>query len=267
MSLKKLKVNVAPASTKKDSVPTVNIKAVVAKTPQGTFIGPITEETPDNVVINTQAGLQTVSKAEASILPLVQAFNDASVQLDKAQAARDQLEPHLKLMGVSFITSHNCGSPLDPWTSVSLEDQVGDKSRISSTSRYSFANGDLIGATFEAMKAVARHPDARNVEATKEFDAKYDVNEYVQETLVAAFDNKFFLDKDGNFSKARYDAVNAAMDVVAKKLACPNPVSYKTVVLPKPDFHAKRYQLFSVEENTKISAVLPNVVSIKDNVS
>jgi hypothetical protein len=267
MSLKKLKVAVAPASTKKETVPTVAIKAVIAKTPEGTFIGPVIQETPEHIIINTASGQQTVLKNdEAVIRPLVEAFNDASTRADEAEAAVKELEPHLKLMGVSFITSHNCGTPLDQWTSVKLEDHAGEKTRVSSTQRYPYANGDLVGACFESLKAASPQPDSNDARAVEAHEEKYDVNRYVQETVAASFDNKFFLDEKGNFSKARYDAVFAAMDVVAKKLSVTNPLSCKTIVQPKPEFHSKRYQVFSADENAKIHAVLPNTVSISANV-
>lgn len=263
--LKKAKVDLKPASSKKETVPTVAIKAVIADTSEGKFIGPVISETPEAVVIKTDAGDKTVNKGanETTINALAKEFNVAKADLERAEARVKELEPHLKLMGVSFITAHNCGTPLDQWTSVKLEDQSGEKVRISSTQKYPFANGDLVSACFESLMAAARQTDTD----TAAVEEKYDINNYVQETVVAAFDNKFFLDDKGSFSKARYDAVFAAMEVVAKKLGTSNPLSAKTVVQPKPGFHEKRYSTFSLEENTKIHAVLPNTISISANVS
>jgi len=263
--LKKASIKAAPAAAKKETVPTVAIKAVIVTAPEGAkFIGPVVAETAEKLTVRTDSGDHEFVRNDVTIVPLVGAFKDAKESLESAEAAVKELEPHLKRMGVSQITSHNCNSPLDPWTSVKLEGQDEQKVRVSSTQKYSYVNGDLVSSVFEALGQANVPTEPAALEAHQ---AKYDVNNYVQETAVAAFDAKFFLDAQGNFCKAHYDAVFAAMEVVAKKLGKVNPLTAKTVVQPKPGFHEKRYAIFSSEENAKIHEVMPNTISISTKVS
>jgi hypothetical protein len=264
--LKRIKNVEAKVGLKKETVPVANLDLVCVVYKQATYDGiRMTENVPaDQIKLRTDSGEVMFPIADCEIRGLVSVYCEAEANLKEATAIVDSLKPMVCNHGVIQIIDHNCSAPHNPWTSVKIKDVTFPEgedpgaARVSSTVKYKFGSADAVSLVFDALRDKAVSAGMAEDEAKK----KYNVNDYIQETVVASFDNKFFLNKEGDFDQKRYDMVQAALDTVAKKLNATNPLTCKTVVLPKPDFHEKRYSNFTAEENLRIHSVMPNVCSV-----
>jgi hypothetical protein len=175
------------------------------------------------------------------------------------------LDAELKLAKVSLAKAGSTGvikhnvSAVEPVSSVRLYETVkveetGELARsevvVSFQDRYSVANPEAAESLFEAMGK--------------------DVNSYVHETAAVKFNSDIFI-VNGEFNQKVFDVINASVkkaveDLVKKKVlpeGAVSPLATSTVVVPKPDFHARRFKDFTVEENESITEVLKNTVTIK----
>jgi hypothetical protein len=191
-------------------------------------------------------------------------YNEAVAAEKEAQSIIKELKPVIHQAAMQHIFSHNCSpSCLQAMTSVKLQDVkideakdeddlerfiLGEVTRVSFTSAYNNCNAEQVENTFQQMKG-------RNV------------NDYVAETLQATFDDKVFLDADGNFNQKIYDKFRVAVEKVARELDLKNadgsvnsPLKTKRVLIVKSDFHEKRFKDFDVEENFTLTKVLPNTI-------
>lgn len=191
-------------------------------------------------------------KGVADLVRLEAVFKEAKANLDLAKA-------DISAVGAKAVIKHNCAA-VDPVSSVRLYEVVKDESTgevarsevmVSFQDRYSQANPEAADALFESMGK--------------------DVNDYVLETAAIKFDNSFFITADGEFNKKAFDMVNAAMTKVVDELkkkkivaeTAVSPISCAAMVIPKPDFHARRFKELSVDENVAVMEVLKNTVSVK----
>ena len=179
------------------------------------------------------------------VMPLndvVTNYNNAVAALRDAEATVDEAGAAIRQFGLEYIYKANSTSPV-PVSSVKVSDRNGSVCMVSNTSKYNKCDGNAVEAVFEQLDV--------------------DINKYAQETAVAKFDSKVFLDRDGNFSEAIFAQFKSAIEKVAKDLGVKNPLTTETVVSPRPDFDQNRWRDFSPEQNLEISKVLPNTVSMK----
>jgi hypothetical protein len=191
-------------------------------------------------------------------------YNEAVASQKSAEATIKELKPIIHQAAMQHIFTHNCGPTcLQALTSVKLQDVkideakdegdpdrfiLGEITRVSYTSNYNNCNAEQVENVFQQMKG-------RNV------------NDYVAETLEATFDDKVFLDADGNFDQKVYDKFRVAVEKVARELGLKqvdgtvnSPLKTKRVLIVKSDFHEKRFKDFDVEENFTLAKVLPNTI-------
>jgi hypothetical protein len=195
---------------------------------------------------------EVAHKGVAELVRLEGVFKEAKANLDLAKA-------EVSLAGAKTVIKHNC-TAIDPVSSARLyevikNEETGEVSRsevmVSFQDRYSQANPEAADALFEAMGK--------------------DVNDYVVETAAIKFDSSFFITADGEFNKKAFDAVNAAMakvleDLKKKKVVAEtavSPISCTAMVIPKPDFHKRRFKELTVDQNVAVMEVLKNTVSVK----
>lgn len=169
-------------------------------------------------------------------------LNAAVRRLKELEAEKAQIEAELEPIALRHLLEHNVDNT--PVSSIKMSDDDGGVAMFIFQNKYSPADAEAADAVFTAMGE--------------------DINDYVVQTTKASFDNKFFFDADGNFDQAAYDEVSTAVAGVAKKLKKSNPLSYKTVVVPKPDFHELRFKKFNVENNLRLCEVLPNTTCFKE---
>lgn len=183
---------------------------------------------------------------------IVTRFNEARDQIDKATELINELKPDLHEAGLQAVFEHNVEHADDP------------KQIISSVNLLDESNGEIVQFSWsrknlknDPKQVVAEFKGVRRVDGKKA-----DINEYAAYAVVAKFDDKVFI-VDGKFSQTRYDAFMAALDTVSAKLKVENPLSCGKVLLPKADFHERRWSEFDVETNLAIHSVLPTQVSLE----
>lgn len=156
----------------------------------------------------------------------------------------NDIQPVLHQKAVRELFEINHTAP-NLTSSVKLQDETGAVVCCSFQDKYSAADAEAADAVFTELGE--------------------DINDWMVQTTKASFDSKFFLDADGNFDQAAYNAVQKAMEDVAKKLKKTNPISCKVVVVPKPNFHTDRMRKFTPEANMRLSEVVPNCITLKES--
>jgi len=177
----------------------------------------------------------------------VRDYNEAAAEKKAAEETMKELAVLLKEEALVEILPRNCADPASPISSVVLVDDRGESIRVSFTSKYNNTDPALVEKTFDMLE---------------EANAKLDVNDYVVETLAAKFNSKVFLADDGSFSRVRYERFFTAIQAVADSLKVENPLSTEKVVIPKPDFHERRWKDFTAAQQVPLTLALPNTVTL-----
>jgi hypothetical protein len=191
-------------------------------------------------------------------------YNDAVAAMKEADGLIKELKPVIHQAAMQHIFTHNCAKTcVQQMTSVKLQDVtideakdegdperyiLGEVTRVSFTAAYNNCSAEQVEAAFQKMPG-------------------RDVNDYVGETLAASFDDKVFLDAEGNFDQKVYDKFRVAVEKVARELGLKNadgsvnsPLKTKRVLIVKEEFHEKRFKDFDVDENFTLAKVLPNTI-------
>lgn len=190
---------------------------------------------------------------------IVARYNEARDQMDKAEEVINELKPSLVEAGLQAVFEHNtahAGNPKEIISSVNLqaEPDADDASAPVEVCMFSWTKKDLKN---NAKQVEAEFNRLRTVDGKKA-----NVNEFAGFEVVAKFDTSVFM-VDGKFSNERYQAFMKAIAQVAAKFEVDSPLSCGKVLVPKPDFHEKRWGVFDVESNIAIQAVLPTQCNLK----
>lgn len=177
----------------------------------------------------------------------VRDYNNAVAEKKAAEEVMKELAPLLKEEALVEILPRNCAEPNTPISSVILVDDRGDSVRVSFTSKYNSTDPLVVEETFAAIEKV---------------NPACDINDYVVETLSAKFDSKVFLDKEGNFSRVIYERFRNAIEAVAEQLKVENPLTTEKVLIPKPDFHERRWKEFTATQQVPLTTALPNTITL-----
>lgn len=191
-------------------------------------------------------------------------FNAACDLKKHAESVIEKVRPRLAEIGLAYVfdfnRNHATTDVIEQIASVNLvapalagDGKADPTGRLEKTqftwSRKNLKNAvDKVKAVFDRVLTVA--------------GKKPNINNYVVYETVATFDGAIFKD-NGKFSQKRYDAVMEAMNDVAFKLGVENPLSCAKVLVPKEDFHERRWQVFSAEVNLELHKVLPTQVSLE----
>jgi len=171
-------------------------------------------------------------------------YNRASAQKNAAEQTMKELRPDLLIKGLSEVFTRSIDKPLTPTLTVKLQDVEGEVLRVEFTKAY--------GAVDDVATAETLFQE-RDV----------DVNDYLQEKVVAKFNDKVFLDENGNFQQAVYIEFRKAIEQVSKRLGVACPLETEKVVSVKDSFHVERFVQFpSLEDQKSLTACLPNTTRI-----
>ena len=167
-------------------------------------------------------------------------FNRASAQITAAEKVMKEVRVDLESTALNEVYERCIESPLTPTASVKLRDDEKEVLLVSFTKAYS-KPVDLPKAE-ELFK-----------------ERKVDINFYLQEKVVAKFNNKIFLDEKGNFVQKIYDEFRKAIELVSNRLGVVCPLETEKVVSAKEVFHVERFVQFpSVEDQKKLTEYIPN---------
>lgn len=190
---------------------------------------------------------------------IVARYNEARDQMDKAEEVINELKPDLIEAGLQAVFEHNtahAGNPKEIISSVNLQAEADpdDATAPVEVCMFSWTKKDL--------KNNYKQVDAEFKRLRTTDGKKADINQFAGFEVVAKFDTAVFM-VDGKFSNERYQAFMTALADVAAKFEVDNPLSCGKVLVPKPDFHEKRWSIFDVESNIAIQAVLPTQCNLK----
>jgi hypothetical protein len=174
-------------------------------------------------------------------------YNEAAAVKKDAEGLMADMKPVMLPDAMAELYRHNAEKPWDAISSVKLQDDSGEVTRITFSSKYSAVAPAMAEALFGEIK-------------TKD-GKKPDINDYLVRTMVGTFDSSVFLGPDGRFDQKKYDKIKAALDAVSRELGITNPLSTNETVVPLPDFHARRWMDFSEVTNRKITEVIPNQIN------
>lgn len=183
---------------------------------------------------------------------VVTRYNEARDQVDKATEVMNELKPVLTEAGLLAVFEHNsehADSSKEQISSVNLTDEETKEVCMFSWTRKDLKNNPKqVEAEFNRLRTME--------------GKKANVNDYAAFEVAARFDTSVFMVND-KFNAQRYEAFMTAMALVAEQFGVENPLSCGKVLVPKPDFHDKRWQVFDVESNLAIHAVLPTQTNLK----
>jgi hypothetical protein len=181
---------------------------------------------------------------------LISQYNKADAQKKAAEGVMNDLKPEILELGLSEVFKRSCADPLNPTPTVKLQDDEGEVLRVEFTKRYGNIPDD--GEADELFEQIT-DGDGNPV----------DINRYVQEVVVAKFDDKVFYDAEGNFVPKVYDTFRKAVEEVSRKLGVACPRETTKVFTPKEVFHMERFKTFpDPDVQAKLTVVMPNVTRI-----
>lgn len=170
----------------------------------------------------------------------VRAFNQAVQDAKDAKSAQDDAREVIMEEALPLFFKH-CETN-EAVSSIKIVDEVGATCRLTLQDRYSACDCNAANAIFE--------------------DLGYDAGDYALETVSANFDSKVFITNDGQFNEGLYKDMVEAVARIAKKHNVSNPLSCSTKIMPKPDFHERRFREFTAEENRRLSEVIKCTITL-----
>lgn len=174
-------------------------------------------------------------------------YNEAAAVKKDAEGLMTDLKPIMLPDALAELFRHNSERPWDAISSVKLQDDAEEVTRITFSAKYSAVAAAMAEALFGEIKTKT--------------GKKPDINDYLIRTMVGTFDSTVFLGADGRFDQKRYDKIFGALEAVSKELGIANPLSTSESVQPLPDFHNRRWMDFDLATNQKISQVIQNQVN------
>jgi hypothetical protein len=200
--------------------------------------------------------VRAVEKAvKSGDIPVITVEGDCSTKYNAYKAISEDAEGQMAELkrvmlpdALGELYSHNTERPWQPISSVKLQDDNSNVTRVTFTSKYLAAAVAVVEAVFGSIK-------------TKD-GKKVDVNNYFTRTMVGEFDSAVFLGADGKFEQKRYDAIMEALDGVCERLKIQSrPLVTHEAVIPMPDFKARRWMDFDAATNQRITDAVPNQIN------
>ncbi len=178
-------------------------------------------------------------------------YVDADQQIKDGKAEQEELRPEIMEIALAEIFLRSCKSPVSPTPTVMLQDDEGDQVQVQFTKSYKEIAD--VKAAERLFKKELRDKDGKPI----------DINDYVQECVVASIDNKFFYDGDGKFDENLYEECRRALQVIAAKHEKDNPLQTAKVVKPLEKFHVERFTLAPTPlQQAAIFDIIPNTVRL-----
>lgn len=204
---------------------------------------------PEKAKKSTSSAIQTLVISGDTVAR----YNEACDQIEKADLTIKELKPTLVEAGLSAIFAHNCANPTDPKARVSSINLIDDDPDAVETLRVTWQKKNLKN---DPKQVVAEFDSLRTVD-----DKRANINDHAAYAVVADFDADVF-SVNGKFDQQRYDDFVEALTVVSERYKVPMPLSCAKVLVPKADFHDRRWSVFDIETNLVIQAVLPTQVNL-----
>ena len=209
----------------------------------------------------------TKGKSDIQTIPVkgtvVSRYAQACDDMKTAQASIKALAPQLQEAGINYVFEQNIkhgGQPTEMVSSVNLVDKDSADKPEETVDRVQFSwsrknlknDPKQVKAAFETL----RDRDGQPVK----------VEDYCEDKVVCDFDTKVFLTKkdgEAKFDPEKYRAFMEAIEAVAKKFKVPMPLTSAKVLVPKADFHDRRFKDFDFETNEQLAGILPTSLALE----
>jgi len=162
---------------------------------------------------------------------LVKQYITADRQKKEAEELMADLRPEIVDLGRGEVFRRSVGSPAHPTCTVKVQDEEAEVVSVQFTSAYSVVAD--VHAAEELFESVV-NGDGKPV----------DINQFLQETVVAKFNCDVFHDPEGRFDQAVYNKFRQAIECVAAELKLNCPLETAKAVKPLPAFHTERWGVF-----------------------
>jgi len=181
----------------------------------------------------------------------------------KAEAVKAECAPVLQEAGLLHVFEHNveATSATELISSVNLVDKADSEDQETvDRVQFTWSRKNLKNDP-EAVKAAFLQVTTKDG-----LPAKWD--DYCEWQLEAAFDASIFMEKDPRtkkkkFQQARYDAFMEALKTVCAEHKVDMPLSLTKKLVPKEDFHERRFKDFDVDANLALLGALPNSIALE----
>lgn len=180
----------------------------------------------------------------------VDAFIKAKQAEAKAKADIKEVKPLLEKAATKALFKHNTENPTGWVTSANCVDKGGTADKEHAHAQVQFKS------QYSPVDAAA---------ATELLDSELgvdDPNDYLVEVITAKFNDAIFAKDDGGFNASLFKKFKRAIDKVAQEAGIDTPLLMEKKVVPKPDFHGRRWLDFDADDQEALSKILPNSVSL-----
>jgi hypothetical protein len=179
---------------------------------------------------------------------LLKRYVKADQQKKAAEAEMKELGDEIRAIGLDEIFTRSCKHPMEPTTTVRLQDRSQEIVRVEFINSY---------------KEVAALPKLEKLFKSE----KLDINNFIQESVKAKFDDSVFYDDEGEFDAEIYEEIREALQsVVDSRPGMENPLQTSKIIKPKDSFHAERFAAFPhPEQQADLFDAAPNTVRIIPN--
>lgn len=165
-------------------------------------------------------------------------------------------EAEIRPFGLTETMAFNCASQgLSTLSSIQLVDGLRPGTEVDpETPAVRFTLVNRYTPNLEAV--TAWFADRKTPKPTPGAPKPPTINDVLMYTVDASFDSNVFNDENGKYSAERFNAFQAALNQVCETYGVQNPLSVTKKLAVKPDFHEKRWRMFTAEENASLHAVL-----------
>lgn len=223
----------------------------------------------DNIPVATQAkSSKPTVKTVAVVGTSVSRFAKADSEAKAAKALMTELSPTLQEVGVAHVFQTNSDCSNDPKALISSVNLV-DANIVNGS------HVDVDGSPRVQFSWVKRNlkNDPKAVEAAFKRITNLDgkavaMEDYCHWAVKGEFNTEVFSTKnpttgDMEFDENKYKKFVAAIEKVAKALKVEMPLTCSKVLVPKPDFHQRRFRDFDVKTNVLLMSVLPTSLALE----
>ena len=177
----------------------------------------------------------------------VASFVKADQQEKAGKALKALLKPLLAKAALRKLYPFNVAHPTGAVTSVNLVDKDGVADKEHAYAQFQFRNSYSPVAIGVAERMLSEQLDVD------------DPNIHLVEVVTARFNDEIFVKPDGGFNVSLFNKMRRAVAEVAKEAGVEVPLLMEKMIIPKEDFHGRRWLDFpSAEEQAILTDILPN---------
>jgi len=172
---------------------------------------------------------------------LAKELREMDAHIKEAQEELDETKQEIKKIGLDLLFKLNADSK-EPSDSIRLEDDTGATCRVTMTSKYQEANPKVR----DFLAEVGKTPE-----------------DFVQNGATVKISSKPFFTADGTFQRELFYEWLTQVLKISNDLKIKDPITVDDInTLPRPDFHTKRWEGFTLTQQKQLAEFCPTTVSV-----